>query len=46
MSGTTLKMGLAAGWCGPDTYFCDHFPDGWGYPYVSYSSASWYSLSW
>lgn len=46
MSGTTLQMGLAAGWCGPDEYFCDHFPDGWGYPYVGYSSASWYSLSW
>jgi hypothetical protein len=46
MTGTTLKLGLAAGWCGPDTYYCDHFPDGWGYPYDSFSSASWFSLSW
>ena len=28
-----FSVGLAAGWCGPDYgYFCDHFPNGWGYP--------------
>lgn len=42
----SISMGLAAGWCGPDEYFCDHFPDNWGYPYDSFSTSSWYTLSW
>jgi hypothetical protein len=42
----SLRMGLAAGWCGPPSYFCDHFPEGWGYPYVSYSDADWFLLQW
>jgi hypothetical protein len=29
-----LSIGFAAGWCGPPTYFCDHYPDGWGYAYT------------
>lgn len=41
-----LELGLAAGWCGPDEYFCDHYPDAWGYPYDSFSTADWFSLSW
>lgn len=42
----TLDIGFAAGWCGPDDYYCDHYPDGWGYPYVSFTTADWFSLSW
>lgn len=41
-----LAIGFAAGWCGPDDYYCDHYPDGWGYPYVSFSTADWFDLSW
>ena len=42
-----LSMGLSAGWCGPDNgYFCDQYPDGWGWPYVSFDSGDWYDLSW
>ncbi len=29
-----LSIGFAAGWCGPPTYYCDHYPDGWGYAYT------------
>lgn len=42
----TLSLGLASGWCGPPEYFCDHLPDGWGYPYDSFSSGEWIPLSW
>jgi len=42
----SLDIGFAAGWCGPDSYYCDHYPDDWGYPYVSFSSADWFGLSW
>jgi hypothetical protein len=41
-----LRIGFAAGWCGPDEYFCDHYPDGWGYPYDTWTSADWFTLSW
>ncbi len=41
-----LSIGFAAGWCGPDEYYCDHYPDGWGYPYVSFTSTDWFDLSW
>lgn len=41
-----LELGLAAGWCGPDEYFCDHYPDNWGYPYDSFTTSGWFSLSW
>ncbi len=42
----SFSMGFGAGWCGPPSYYCDHFPDGWGYPYDSYSSGSWLDLEW
>ena len=29
-----FSMGFAAGWCGPPEYYCDLFPDGWGYPFT------------
>ena len=41
-----LSMGFAAGWCGSPEYYCDHFPDGWGYPYESYNSTYWLDLEW
>ena len=36
-----LSFGFASGWCGPPEYFCDHYPNGWGYPYVTFSSGLW-----
>ena len=42
----SFRMGLASGWCGPPSYYCDHFPDYWGYPYDSFSSARWYDVRW
>jgi hypothetical protein len=43
----SLALGFASGWCGPDEYFCDHYPDGWGYPYSGdWSSAEWFDLNW
>jgi hypothetical protein len=42
----TLSLGFASGWCGPDTYYCDHYPDGWGYPYVSWAPSLFFELSW
>jgi hypothetical protein len=41
-----LSIGFGAGWCGEPDYYCDHFPDGWGYPYTGYSTANWFTLSW
>ena len=42
----SLSLGFASGWCGPDEYYCDHFPDGWGYPYDSWNPSAFYDLSW
>jgi hypothetical protein len=41
-----FSMGFGAGWCGPPEYYCDHFPDGWGYPYEGYDSGSWLDFEW
>ena len=41
----TIDIGLASGWCGPPTYYCDHYPDGWGYPYVTFIAGLWYNIS-
>lgn len=46
LAAEAFTIGLAAGWCGPDTYYCDHHPDGWGYPYVSFSSAMFFPVDW
>ena len=41
-----LDVGFAAGFCA-DTYFCDHYPDGWGDPYQTGMVVDlWYALSW
>lgn len=42
----SFSIGLAAGWCGPPDYYCDHFPDYWGYPYDSFSSSAWFDVRW
>lgn len=41
-----FSIGWGSGWCGPDEYYCDHWPDNWGYPYDSFSTADWFDLSW
>jgi hypothetical protein len=41
-----LAIGFAAGWCGPPTYYCDQYPDGWGYPYDAFSTGEWFDLRW
>jgi len=42
-----LSIGFAAGWCGGATYFCDHFPDGWGDPYQTVLVPDlWFDLVW
>ena len=41
LSQNSITMGLASGWCGPPVYFCDQYPDGWGWPWVSYTNAAW-----
>lgn len=41
-----FTMGFGAGWCGEPDYYCDHFPDYWGYPYDSYNPTDWYTLNW
>jgi hypothetical protein len=41
-----FSIGLGAGWCGPPEYYCDSFPDAWGYPYAGYDSGDWYDLEW
>ncbi len=45
----SLNLGFASGWCGEPEYFCDHFPDGWGYPYDEvngWNPALWLELEW
>jgi hypothetical protein len=46
LSGDSFILGLAAGWCGPPEYYCDHFPDDWGYPYDSFSYGDWMEITW
>jgi hypothetical protein len=41
-----FKIGFAAGWCGPPEYYCDQYPNNWGYPYVSFSTGRWFDVSW
>jgi hypothetical protein len=47
LSSNTLSLGFASGWCGGSTYFCDHYPDGWGDPYVAgLVPDQWVDLDW
>ena len=41
-----LSLGWGTGWCGEPEYYCDQYPDAWGYPYAGYSTYDWYTLSW
>lgn len=41
-----LTIGFGAGWCGEPDYYCDHYPDGWGYPYTGYDPSDWFDLEW
>lgn len=41
-----LSLGFGSGWCGEPEYYCDNFPDGWGYPYDSFDPGLWFSLEW
>jgi hypothetical protein len=43
---TQFDIGFASGWCGPPEYYCDHYPDGWGYPYVSFNMSQWFEIEW
>ncbi|MBN2798314.1 MAG: choice-of-anchor J domain-containing protein [Deltaproteobacteria bacterium] len=43
----TLSLGFGAGFCGGSTYYCDHYPDGWGDPYqAGLNTSVWADLSW
>lgn len=42
----TFSLGFGTGWCGPPEYFCDEWPNAWGYPYDSFSTYNWFELSW
>jgi hypothetical protein len=46
LSQDSLTIGLGAGWCGEPDYYCDHFPDYWGYPYVGLYTGDWFDLEW
>lgn len=43
---SSMEIGFASGWCGPDEYWCDHYPDDWGYPYDSWDTSQWVSMTW
>lgn len=41
-----LSIGMAAGFCGGDSQYCDHYPDGWGTPYSGLFTSRWTTLRW
>ena len=42
-----LELGFASGFCGGDPYYCDHYPDDWGDPYVKgFDTTRWVTLEW
>jgi hypothetical protein len=43
---TEISFGWGSGWCGPPDYYCDQWPDAWGYPYDSFTTSNWMELSW
>ena len=45
---SSLAIGFGTTWCGPPEYYCDHFPDGWGYGYDSsgFDPSFWFDLTW
>lgn len=45
----SISVGWGSGWCGEPDYYCDHMPDGWGYPYddtYGWDPGLWYDLDW
>lgn len=42
----SLTLGFAAGFCGGDAQYCDHYPDAWGAPYSGLSTSRWVSVDW
>ena len=45
LSTNSIDLGLAAGWCGPPEYYCDHYPNNWGYPYESMDTGLWFEAA-
>jgi len=45
LSQDQFSIGFASGWCGPPKYYCDQFPDAWGYPYESFNPSLWFDIS-
>ena len=45
---SNMSLGFGTTWCGAPEYYCDHFPDGWGYGYDStnFDPARWFDISW
>ncbi len=44
---SNLSIGFGTTWCGPPSYYCDHFPDGWGYGYDdTFNPYVWFDLDW
>ena len=45
---TSLAIGFGTTWCGAPEYYCDHFPDGWGYGYDSenFDPSRWFDIRW
>ena len=41
-----ISIGFGAGWCGEPDYYCDHYPDAWGYPYTGYDPSNWFNMEW
>ena len=41
-----FEIGFASGWCGPPEYYCDHYPNSWGYPYVMFNPSQWFEVEW
>lgn len=42
----TLSVGFGAGYCGSETYYCDHYPDDWGAPYQGMDFSLWAPMTW
>ena len=40
-----FEIGFASGWCESPEYYCDHYPDSWGYPYVAFNPGQWFELN-
>ena len=41
-----FEIGFASGWCGPPEYYCDQYPNSWGYPYVAFNPGQWFEIEW